>query len=74
MAFGGFKVNSIGEYQRIQCSSMDFSVRSDKTSPNNENFIVRNSAKLTVIGRKGRNLRPIYDKIRERVYKRILLR
>lgn len=36
--------------------------------PDDEVYSVRNGVKTTVTGRQGRNLRPIYDQIREHVY------
>lgn len=38
-----------------------------KKIPDNEVYSVRNGVKTTVTGRQGRNLRPIYDQIREHV-------
>ena len=40
---------------------------SGRFRPDNEKFIVRNGVKSAVAGRQGRNLRPIYDQIREHV-------
>ena len=42
---------------------------SDMTNPDDEIFIVRNGVKSAVTDRQGRNLRPIYDQIREHVQK-----
>jgi len=40
-----------------------------KKIPDDEIFVVRNGVKSAVTSRQGQNLRPIYDQIREHVYR-----